>query len=81
MSVRGVEFLEDWIQQNVTARDISDDPLRASNLAMRCILDATALGFTLEEIKPEWGSLESHIADAMMQLNQSGQPEDSKGIE
>lgn len=76
MSVRGVEFLETWIQQNVTARDVPDDPLRASNLAMRCILDATALGFTLEEIKPEWGSLESHIANAMAHLNEAGKPSD-----
>lgn len=76
MSVRGVEFLEDWIQQNVTARDVSDDPLRASNLAMRCILDATTLGFTLEEIKPDSGSLESHIAEAMAHLAEAGTPGD-----
>lgn len=72
MSKEGIAFLDDWIQQNVTAVDVSDDPLRASNLAMRCILDATAAGFTLEEIKPDSGSLESHIADAMARPAEPG---------
>jgi hypothetical protein len=74
MSARGIEFLENWIQKNVTAGDPPDDPLRASALAMRCIAEAAAEGITLEEIKPDTGSLESHISDAMVYLAVPGTP-------
>jgi hypothetical protein len=43
---------------------------------MRCILDATASGFMLEEIKPDSGSVEGHTADAMAHLNDAGTPGD-----
>ena len=76
MSGRGTEFLENWIQKNVTALDPSDDPLRASNLATRCIAEAAAEGITLEEIKPETGTLESQIFDAMVHLAEPGRPGD-----
>ena len=76
MSGRGIDFLENWIQKNVTAGVLSDDPLRASELARRCILEAAAEGITLEEIKPDTGSLESHIFDAMVHLDEPGTPGD-----
>jgi hypothetical protein len=60
----------------VTAGDPPDDPLRASTLAMRCIAEAAAEGITLEEIKPDTGSLESHIFDAMVHLAEPGRPGD-----
>ena len=69
MAARGVDFLGNWIAKNVTAGVPSDDPLRASDLAMRCIAEAAAEGITLEEIKPDTGSVESHIFDAMVQLS------------
>ena len=72
MSGRGIKFLEEWIQKNVTALDPSDDPLRASNLAARCIAEAAAEGITLEEIKPDSGSIENHIFDAMVHLAEPG---------
>lgn len=68
MTARGIEFLENWIEKNVTALNPSDDPMRASNLAARCIAQAAGEGLTLEEIKPDTGSLESHIHDAMVHL-------------
>ena len=76
MSARGANFLENWIEKNVTAAGPSDDPLRASDLAMRCIIEAAAEGITLEEIKPDSGSLESHIFDAMVHLALPGTPGD-----
>jgi hypothetical protein len=76
MSARGIEFLETWLQKNVTAGDIPDDPLHASALAMRCIVEAAAEGLTLEEIQPDSGSLESHIFDAMVHLTEPGTPGD-----
>ena len=50
--------------------------MRASSLAARCIADAAAEGITLEEIKPDTGSVESHIADAMAKLTEPGTPGD-----
>jgi len=76
MAARGVDFLGNWIAKNVTAGVPSDDPLRASDLAMRCIAEAAAEGITLEEIKPDTGSVESHIFDAMVQLSAPGTPGD-----
>ena len=76
MSGRGVDFLENWIAKNVTALNCSDDPLRASNLAARCIAEAAAEGITIEEIKPDTGSLESYIFDAMVHLAEPGTPGD-----
>ena len=76
MSAKGVDFLELWIERNVTALNPSDDPLRASELARRCIVEAAAQGITLEEIKPETGSLESHIHEVMAHLAEPGKPGD-----
>jgi hypothetical protein len=76
MTARGLEFLENWIQKNVTSGEIPDDPLHASALANRCIADAAAEGLTLEEIKPDSGSVESHIFDAIVHLAEPGTPGD-----
>ena len=76
MSARGVDFLENWIQKNVTAGAPPDDPLSASVLAMRCIAEAAAEGLTLEEIKPDSGSVESHISEAMVHVGEPGNPGD-----
>ena len=74
MTAHGVEFLENWIQQNVSTGAPPDDPLTASVLATRCIAEAAAEGFTLEDIKPDTGSVESHIADAMLGRTEPGTP-------
>ena len=76
MSVKGVDFLQNWIAKNVTAGAPPDDPLSASVLAMRCIAEAAAEGLTLEEIKPNSGSVESHISEAMVHVGEPGTPED-----
>ena len=76
MTARGIEFLENWIEKNVTAGPPPDDPLTASVIAMRCIVEAAAEGITLEEIKPETGSLESHIHEVMAHLAEPGKPGD-----
>ena len=74
MTARGVDFLEKWIQKNVTAGAPPDDPLTASVLAARCIAAAAAEGLTLEEIQPDSGSVESHIAEAMVHFRRPGTP-------
>ena len=74
MTARGVDFLENWIQKNVTTGAPPDDPLRASVLAKRCMDEAAAEGIMLEDIKPYTGSVESHIAEAMAKLTERGTP-------
>ena len=76
MTARGIEFLENWIEKNVTAGGQPDDPLSASVIAMRCIVEAAAEGITLEELKPDSGSVESHIAEAMVHFHGPGTPGD-----
>ena len=44
MTARGAEFVKSWVAKNVTALSPSDDPLRATNLAARCIAEAAAEG-------------------------------------
>lgn len=76
MTARGLDYLENWIQKNVTAGAPPDDPLTASVLATRCIAEAAAEDLTLEEIQPDSGSVESHIADAMLGRTEPGTPGD-----
>ena len=76
MTARGAEFVKNWVAKNVTALGPSDDPLRASNLAARCITEAAAEGVALEEIQPKTRSLESLIFDAMVRLAEAGTPGD-----
>ena len=72
MTARGAEFLKNWIKKNVPTGVLPDDPLSASVLAISCIAEAAAEGLTLEEIQPETGSVESHIADAMVHPAEPG---------
>jgi hypothetical protein len=76
MSARGVDFLEKWIQKHVMAGAPPDDPLTASVLATRCIAAAAAEGLTLEDIQPDSGSVESHIAEALVHFQGPGTPGD-----
>ena len=76
MTARGAEFVKNWVAKNVTAVDPSDDPMRATNLARRCIVEAAAEGIALEEIQPKTRSLESLIFDAMVRLAEPETPGD-----
>jgi hypothetical protein len=76
MTARGVVFLDNWIANNMPALDPSDDPLRAYNLAARCIVEAAAEGITLEEINTATDGLETQILDAMAHLAEPGTPGD-----
>ncbi len=65
MSGRGIDFLENWVQQNVTEADKKGSHERAAELAGRCITDAAANGITVDDMEPEWGSVETIIYEAM----------------
>ena len=65
MSGRGIDFLENWIQRNVTEADKKGSLERARELADRCIAEAAANGFTIDDMEPEWGSVEIIIDETM----------------
>ncbi len=68
MSGRGIDFLENWIQQRVTEADRKGSKERAKELADKCITEAAALGITMDDLEPEWGSVEEIIFDAMQDV-------------
>lgn len=65
MTGRGVDFLENWVHKNVTDADRKGSMERAKELAATCIADASGLGITIDDMEPEWGSVEEIIFDAM----------------
>ena len=62
---KGTDFLEDWINLNVTEYYRHGDRFSAKALAERCIVDAAAAGTTIDDLVPEWGSVETIIYEAM----------------
>ena len=65
MSGRGIDFLENWVGQNVGDADRHGSHERAKELAARCIEEAKVFGVTLDAMGPEWGSVETIIYEAM----------------
>jgi hypothetical protein len=65
MSGRGIDFLENWVHQNVTETDRKGSRDRAKELAGRCIAEATDLAITIDDMEPEWGSVETIIYETM----------------
>ena len=65
MSNPAVEFVESWIDQHVTYGEKGGDSSRAATLAEMCRDAATSLGVSIEDIKPEFGTLEAIILEAM----------------
>lgn len=68
MSGRGVDFLENWIQQNVTETDRKGSRERAKELADKCIEEAATNDITIDDMEPEWGSVETIIHEAMQDV-------------
>ena len=68
MSGRGIDFLENWVNRNVTLSDRKGSQDRATELAAQCYADAAALGITMDDMEPEWGSVEEIIYDAMQDV-------------
>lgn len=65
MSGRGVNFLENWIDGNVTEADKYGSHERAKELAVQLEADAKAQGITLNDLGPQFGSLEAIIYETM----------------
>ena len=65
MSGRGVDFLENWLNKNVTDADRHGSRTRAKELAERCVAEAAVLEISLDDMEPELGSVETIIYEAM----------------
>ena len=72
MSGRGIEFLEEWIQTNVTQADRGGDSIRAMVLADKCRADAATQGLKRDDMESEWGGVETIIYEAMGHLDEPG---------
>lgn len=66
MSQRGLEFLENWIQKNVTYADRHGTRELAKELAERCVAEAAVFEISLDHLEPELGSFEKFIYEAML---------------
>jgi hypothetical protein len=64
MSGRGIDFLENWIQQNVTEADKGGDAIGVV-LADKCREDAAAQGITVDDMEPEFGTVKKIIYETM----------------
>ena len=76
MSGRGVDFLESWIQKNIADADRHGKPESVNELAERCVAEAAVLEVSLDDIEPEWGSVEAVIKEAINYLGEPGAPGD-----
>ena len=66
MSKRGINFLENWIDGNVTEADKYGSHERARELAAQLEADASAQGITLDDMgRTQFGSLEAIIYETM----------------
>ena len=65
MSARGVNFLENWIDGNVTEADKYGSHERAKELAAQMKADAKSQDLTLKDMEAKFGSLEAIIYEAM----------------
>jgi len=70
MSGRGIGFLENWMQQNVTEADkkgsVDGDAASLSvEIAERLIADAEKAGLALDDLEPELGQPEVLIREAL----------------
>jgi hypothetical protein len=52
MSGRGIDFLENWVQHNVTEADKKGSRERAKEHADTCIAQAAAIGITIDDMEP-----------------------------
>jgi hypothetical protein len=65
MSERGVNFLNDWIDRNITDSDRPGSRELATILAARCRGEAASKGIGLAELEPEFVTVEMVIYEAM----------------
>jgi CheY-like chemotaxis protein len=65
MNARGLNFFENWINENIREPGQSGDWAKARELAQKLIADAAAVGFTVEDLAHDERSVEQYIHDHM----------------
>lgn len=65
MTARGLDFLEDWIDRNISDTDRPGSRELATILAARCRGEAASKGISLTELEPEFVTVEMAIYEAM----------------
>jgi hypothetical protein len=68
MTSRGVDFLQNWIKNNVLAADQGD--AFAAILATPCILEAAGRGIMVAHMEEGGPAVESFIKEAVLRLQQ-----------
>jgi hypothetical protein len=74
MSGSGVDFLENWISDNIPRQ--KGDQAMAGKLAAKLIADGVAAGFTLADMELEEADAEKYIREAIVHLDTPGTPSD-----
>lgn len=67
MSDRGIEFLNNWVRENVNATSFPQDPNEPEVTAHveKCTEDAEKASISIEEIEEDMGDIRDFIFDAM----------------
>lgn len=73
MTVRGVDFLELWIERNVLPCAAGED--QAERLALKLANDAAVEGLKFEELEID-GDAQTYIRDIIIHVGEPGTPGD-----
>ena len=72
MTARGVEFLKNWIEKNVTPAHQGET--RAAILATECILEAASQRILVAHMEEGGPNVETQILEAMIHLEEAEAP-------
>jgi hypothetical protein len=65
MSRCGVDFMDEWLRDNIDADAPEPNDERVKSLAEQCLADASAEGISKQEIEEDMGSIEACIEGVM----------------
>ena len=78
MTARALEFIQQWIKENLAPEPSSDHLEDADMLTQRCLDEAEAKGIRSSEIEEEIGELGSFIKEALESTaDEEGDDEDT----
>ena len=74
MTLRGGDFLEGWIVENITSE--ANDPSNAGLLAKKHLTEAAAAGFTLADMELDEDTVEDYLRNILVHVGEPGMPGD-----
>ena len=75
MTARGVEYLNEWVSENVPPLPITGDVLIRA-LAQKLRDDSSAAGFTVADLEIEGSQVEHFIRETLTHVAEPGTPGD-----